>query len=213
MITVLKYRQRVGIILFKTLVLSVVSLRANCLAVEHTGAPQKLMVLADVVTHAVMRYWCNLYLDLEFRYIPELEEQCLYVRLLFSYYARHATDRSTSLTMSLGTSALDVPVCSELESHAVTVVCRLHLAGTLVACMLNWDISYSTSKNTFSLVPRYWQKNFFKYIMWGFFPDGPVVNTPCFQKKKKYSMLPMQGAWVWTLIGELRSCIPHGSGL
>ena len=69
------------------------------------------------------------------------------------------------------------PWCSSLFKVRKSV----QLVGTRVACMLNWDILYSTNKHTFSLVPRYWQKIFLKYIMWGDFPDGPVVNTPCFQ--------------------------------
>ena len=32
---------------------------------------------------------------------------------------------------------------------------------------------------------------------------GPVVKYP--------SMLPLHGAWVWSLVGELRSCLPHGA--
>ena len=33
------------------------------------------------------------------------------------------------------------------------------------------------------------------------FPGGPVVKTPA---------LPLQGVWVQSLVGELRSCMPRG---
>jgi len=32
------------------------------------------------------------------------------------------------------------------------------------------------------------------------FPGSPVVKT----------LLPLQGAWVQSLVQELRSCVPHG---
>ena len=100
------------------------------------------------------------------------------------------------------------PWCSSLFKVRKSV----QLVGTRVACMLNWDILYSTNKHTFSLVPRYWQKIFLKYIMWGDFPDGPVVNTPCFQCTSM-GLNPGQGTkilhatWQWPFKEEKKKSI------
>ena len=41
-----------------------------------------------------------------------------------------------------------------------------------------------------------------KILILGDFPGSLLVKTP---------MLPLQGSWVGSLVGELRSCMPHSS--
>ena len=103
----------------------------------------------------------------------------------------HIDSSLISIWMSKLTSKL---ACSKME---LLISPHPDLIQIQITYQIHFSPGFHISVNGISILPDIQTKNL------GFldFPGCPVVKT----------LLPMQGIWVWALVGELRSCMPHGA--